>query len=40
MKILVVDDDRTNRMVLKGFLDKQNHHVILAENGKVSCREV
>jgi len=39
MKILVVDDDRTNRVVLKGFLDKQNHHVILAENGKVAVEK-
>ncbi len=39
MKILVVDDDRTNRAVLKGLLDRQNHHVILAENGKVAVEK-
>jgi len=33
MKILVVDDDATNRMVLKGLLEQDQHEVLLAENG-------
>ena len=33
MKVLVVDDDATNRLVLKGLLEKDNHAVILAVNG-------
>ncbi|MDH5693454.1 MAG: fused response regulator/phosphatase [Gammaproteobacteria bacterium] len=34
MKILVVDDDSTNRMVLKGLLEKDSHTVFMAENGQ------
>ena len=34
MKILVVDDDATNRMVLKGLLEREAHDIITAENGQ------
>ncbi|MDH5545978.1 MAG: fused response regulator/phosphatase [Gammaproteobacteria bacterium] len=33
MKILVVDDDATNRLVLKGILQKEQHEIVMAENG-------
>lgn len=33
MKVLVVDDDATNRLVLKGLLEKEDHDVMLAVNG-------
>lgn len=34
MKILVVDDDLTNRLVLKAMLEKDSHDVVLAEDGE------
>ena len=34
MKILVVDDDRTNRMVLNALLVKEAYEVVVAENGQ------
>lgn len=34
MKILVVDDDATNRLVLKGLLNREGHDVLMAENGQ------
>ena len=34
MKILVVDDDLTNRLVLKAMLEKDGHDVVLAEDGE------
>ncbi len=33
MKILIVDDDKTNRIVLKSLLNNQQHEVVMAENG-------
>lgn len=33
MYVLVVDDDVTNRLVLKAMLEKEGHTVLLAENG-------
>ena len=36
MKILVVDDDHTNRLVLKAMLEKEGHQVIQAENGRIA----
>ena len=33
MKILIVDDENTNRLVLKGMLEKDAHEVIVAEDG-------
>lgn len=34
MHVLVVDDDATNRLVLKAMLEKDGHSVLLAENGE------
>ncbi|MCK5092891.1 MAG: response regulator [Gammaproteobacteria bacterium] len=34
MRVLVVDDDATNRLVLKAMLEKDGHSVLLAENGE------
>ncbi len=34
MKILIVDDEQVQRELLKGFLEKQGHEVICAENGQ------
>lgn len=34
MKALVVDDDATNRLVLKGLLTKESYTVVVAENGQ------
>jgi CheY-like chemotaxis protein len=36
MKILVVDDDLSNRMLLKVFLMRKGHTVLQAENGQVA----
>lgn len=36
MKILVVDDDLTNRLVLKAMLEKEGHEVVQAENGRIA----
>lgn len=33
MRLLVVDDDATNRVVLKALLEKEGHQVALAEDG-------
>ncbi len=33
MKVMVVDDDATNRIVLKGMLEKESYQVICAEDG-------
>lgn len=33
LKVLVVDDDATNRMVLQAFLVRDGYQVVLAENG-------
>ena len=35
-KILIVDDEAVNRMILNGILRKQGHEVIEAENGQVA----
>lgn len=35
MKVLVVDDDRTNRMVLQAMLSKEGYGVVTAENGRL-----
>ena len=34
MKVLAVDDNRTNLHILQVFLKKLGHDVILAENGE------
>ena len=36
LKILIVDDDTVNAMILKANLVKLNHDVIIAENGKIA----
>lgn len=33
MRFLVVDDDATNRVVLRALLEKEGHHVVLANDG-------
>ena len=33
MKILIVDDDKTNRLVLSAYLKKDGHTIVAAENG-------
>lgn len=38
MKVLAVDDNRTNLHILQVFLKKLGHHVILAENGLEAVR--
>ncbi|MDH5392632.1 MAG: SpoIIE family protein phosphatase [Gammaproteobacteria bacterium] len=35
-KVLIVDDDAINRMILKGMLHKEGHQVIEVENGKLA----
>lgn len=35
-KVLIVDDDSINRMILEGMLLKQGHEVVQAENGKLA----
>lgn len=35
-KVLVVDDDAINRMILEGMLIKEGHEVIQAENGQLA----
>lgn len=34
MKILVVDDDGTNKLILKGLLKSEGYDVVLADNGR------
>ena len=34
MRILIVDDDRTNRMVLNALLVKEGYEVLVAEDGQ------
>lgn len=34
MKILIVDDELTNRLILKAMLEKDGHEVIVAEDGQ------
>ena len=38
MKILIVDDDRSQRELLKGFLDRQGYETLTAENGEAALR--
>ena len=38
MKVLAVDDNRTNLHILQVFLKKLGHQVILAENGEEAVR--
>ena len=38
MKVLAVDDNRTNLHILQDFLKKLGHQVILAENGEEAVR--
>ena len=38
MKILVVDDESTQRNMLKGFLEKQGYEVVVAANGQESIQ--
>ena len=38
MKVLAVDDNRTNLHILQVFLKKLGHEVILAENGEEAVR--
>lgn len=33
MKVLVVDDDAVNRLILKKVFEKENHTVVTAKNG-------
>lgn len=39
MKILVVDDERMQRDMLRGFLEKQGHEVAVAPNGRESLQQ-
>ena len=39
MKILVVDDERMQRDMLKGFLEKQGYDVAVAANGRESLQQ-
>ena len=39
MKVLAVDDNRTNLHILQVFLKKLGHDVILAENGEEAVRK-
>ncbi|MBP9753143.1 MAG: response regulator, partial [Proteobacteria bacterium] len=39
-KILVVDDNLINQMILKGYLEKQKHHVETASSGKEALLKV
>jgi len=39
MKILVVDDERMQRDMLKGFLEKQGYEVVVAANGRESLQK-
>lgn len=39
MKVLAVDDNRTNLHILQVFLKKLGHHVITAENGEEAVRK-
>ena len=39
MKVLAVDDNRTNLHILQVFLKKLGHEVILAENGEEAVRK-
>lgn len=34
MKVLVVDDDAVNRLILKKIFEKENHTVVTAKNGQ------
>lgn len=38
MKVLAVDDNRTNLHILQVFLKKLGHDVVLAENGEEAVR--
>ncbi|MBL7650274.1 MAG: PAS domain S-box protein, partial [Candidatus Hydrogenedentes bacterium] len=38
MKVLAVDDNRTNLHILQVFLKKLGHEVIVAENGEEAVR--
>jgi len=36
MKVLLVDDTKTERLILSSFLEKMGHTVVIAENGKLA----
>ena len=36
MRILVVDDDKTNRLVVRYLMEKRGHHIIEAQSGKAA----
>ena len=38
--ILVVDDEADIRLMLKKMLERANHNVTLAENGKAALKQI
>lgn len=40
MAILVTEDNKTNQVLIKAFLEKLNHHVTLADNGQQAIDKV
>lgn len=40
MSILVTEDNKTNQVLIKAFLEKLNHHVTLADNGQQAIDKV
>ncbi|WP_165381457.1 MULTISPECIES: response regulator [unclassified Pseudoalteromonas] len=40
MTILVTEDNKTNQVLIKAFLEKLNHHVTLADNGQQAIDKI
>ncbi|MBC7007580.1 response regulator [Pseudoalteromonas sp. BZK2] len=40
ISILVTEDNKTNQVLIKTFLEKLNHHVTLADNGQQAIEKV
>ena len=40
LHILLVEDAKENQIVVKAFLEKASHRIVLAENGKIGLEKL